>query len=103
VFNISIEVPAPVLSQGMEFGIYNYAQAESEDSNNASVSSLNSGYVGIDGNYSSFEGYTYAGHPVPEPGTTAMGLAGGAVLLGLRARRRRDLDCAVADAGRTQS
>lgn len=88
VFSTSIEVPAGVLSHSMEFGIYNFAQAESEDSNNASVSSLNSGYVGIAGNYDSFEGYTYAGYTVPEPGAAATGLAAGAALLVLRALRR---------------
>lgn len=88
VLAISIEVPAGVLSDGMELRIYNFGQAESEDSNTASVSSLNSGYVGITGDYSSIEGYTYAGYPVPEPGATVSGLAGGVALLGLRALRR---------------
>jgi hypothetical protein len=93
VFTISIDVPAIALGQSIDFGIYNFAQAESDDSNSASVSSLNSGYVGIEGSYASSEGYDYAGYTVPEPGTTATGLAGGAVLLGLRARRRRTGAC----------
>lgn len=96
VFSISIEMPAGVLSQGMEFGIYNFAQAESEDSNSASVSSLNSGYVGIAGNYSSFEGYNYAGYAVPEPGRGAMGLTGSAMLLGLRAMSSRSRSAGAA-------
>ena len=89
VFSISIDVPASVFDGGIDLGIRNYAKAESEDSNNASVSSLNSGYLGITGNYASSAGYNYVGYAavVPEPGTAALWLAGAGLLL--RARHRR--------------
>ena len=48
----------------------------------ASVSSLNSGWLGIAGDYTSASGFTYTGYSaaVPEPGTALLWLLGSGLL-----------------------
>lgn len=87
VFEMSVEVP--FMGNSLALEIYNFASAQAEDGASASVSSLNSGYLGIEGSYSSAAGYSYPGYsaPVPEAGTVMLWLMGGG-LLALGARRR---------------
>lgn len=90
VFETSIVVPLSFFQGNtLYLEAYNSAAAEAEGSANASVSSLNSGWLGIKGDYTSASGFTYTGfsNPIPEPGTTMLWLLGGG-LLALGARRR---------------
>lgn len=105
VFQTSVVVPFD-LSGSMHLLIHNSAVAEAHNDPRtpggsfASVSSLNSGYLGIVGNYTSASGYTYTGFSgptipdpgvpaIPEPSTTALMLLGGGLMAFVVAHRRR--------------